>query len=353
MDDSGSVPAHRAMTATEGRALVAGLLPARIPDRTGWSTDIYAAIAALQIAPTIQNICSVIAVTEQESGFEADPAVPGLPRIARKAIDERRERAGIPKLALDAALALRSADGRRYGERLDSVKTEKQLSELFEDFIGMVPLARTFLADHNPVRTGGPMQVSIAFAQAQADAETYPYPIAASVRHEVFTRRGGMYFGIAHLLGYPASYPSPLYRFADFNAGRYASRNAAFQHAVSELSGIPLALDGDLLRYERGRPVDEASATETATRLLARRIDMDHAGIRRDLALADGPAFEKSNLFERVFTLADRTTGQAVPRAMLPGIALKGPKITRKLTNEWFATRVDTRYKGCLKRGKA
>ena len=344
-------PEPRPLTAAEGRALVSRLLPPNVPDRAGWATDIYAAIAALQIPPTTDNVCAAIAVTEQESSFRADPAVPGLSSIAWKEIDKQSEKVGVPRLVVRAALLLTSPDGRSYSDRLDAVKTEKQLSEIFEDFIGMVPMGKTFFTDRNPVRTGGPMQVSIAYAESHAASKSYPYPVTGTIRHEVFTRRGGMYFGIAHLLDYPASYDSHIYRFADFNAGHYASRNAAFQSAVTLLTGVPLALDGDLLRYEKGRPAEAPGNTELAARVLAGRIDMSAAQIRRDLELGRSHAFEKTRLHARVFALADRASGKPVPRAVLPRILLQSPKITRKLTTEWFANRVDTRYRQCLQRG--
>ena len=343
-------PAHPAVSAIEGRALVDRLLPRTVSDREAWATDIYAAMAALDIPPTAENVCAVVAVTEQESGFRVDPAVLGLSKMAWKEIEKQRRATGVPRLILHAALQLPSSNGRTYSERLDSVRTERQLSELFEDFTDLVPLGKTFLANLNPVRTGGPMQVSVAFAESHSANRTYPYPVAGAIRHEVFTRRGGMYFGIAHLLDYPASYASPLYRFADFNAGWYASRNAAFQKAVTLVSGIPLELDGDVLRYERGQPSAEAGSTEIAVRTLARRLDMSHAQIRRDLDLAKTRRFEHTRLYGRVFDLAEKVSGVAQPRAVLPQLDLQSPKITRKLTTAWFATRVESRYTTCLRR---
>jgi len=344
-------PAKPPMSASEGRALVARHLPAKLAERSGWAADIYAAFATLNIPVTPSNICAAVAITEQESGFQVDPPIPNLGAIAWKEIDKQRERAGIPKLVLQAALALPSTNGKTYSERIDAARTEGELSDIYEDLIGRVPLGKTLLEDRNPVRTAGPMQVSVAFARAQAE-RNYPYPMKGSIRDEVFTRRGGMFFGIAHLLDYAAPYDSDVYRFADFNAGRYASRNAAFQNAVGEISGVPLVPDGDLVRYSGGEPAKDPGNTELAVRSIGKRLGLDNGDIRHDLERGRGAEFEKTRLYARVFELADRTTGRTVPRAAIPRIELQSSKITRKLTTEWFAKRVAERQHNCLLRGE-
>ncbi|MGZ8229176.1 MAG: DUF1615 domain-containing protein [Burkholderiales bacterium] len=348
--DQPAAPVHAPPSPAESRALIARLMPANVADRAGWATDIYAAMTTLEIPATPDYICAIVAVTDQESNFRVDPTVPGLSAIAWKEIDRQRERVGIPKLIVHGALLLPSPNGKSYSERIDTVKSEKQLSDVFEDFIGMVPMGKTFFANRNPVRTGGPMQVSVEFAETHARSKPYPYPVNGSIRNEVFSRRGGMYFGIAHLFDYAAPYESHIYRYADFNAGHYASRNAAFQNALSVITGIPLAPDGDLLRYEGGRPAAEPGTTELAARTLGRRLNMSPAEVRRDLELGKAQEFEQSRLYGRVFALADKASGERLPRAVVPRILLKSPKITRKLTTEWFARRVDTRYRACLGR---
>ena len=328
----------------EVKKQIVQLLPVKTADREGWANDIYAAFSAQQIPSTTQNICAVLAVTEQESTFQADPPVPGLGKIAREEINRRAAKVHIPELLVSGALQVRSSNGKSYSDRLNAARSEKELSEIFDDFIGMVPLGKTLFGDFNPVHTAGPMQVSIAFAQA--NARNYPYTVDGSIRREVFSRRGGMYFGIAHLLGYPVSYTEPLYRFADFNAGWYASRNAAFQHAVSRASGITLALDGDLILHDSILP----GSTERAVRTLGKSLGMRNPTLHDQLALGDSLAFEDSTLYKRVFELAEQAEGKPLPRAVLPGIVLKSPKITRQLTTAWFAKRVDERYRRCMVR---
>jgi Protein of unknown function (DUF1615) len=328
------------------RAQIQRHFPKGVNNAAAWAQDIFAAFEALKLPQTNENICATIAVTQQESTFQANPPVAGLGAIARREIDTRAERYHVPKLVVNAALGLKSPNGKSYADRLKAAKTEQELSEVFEDFIGIVPLGRQLFADFNPVRTGGPMQVSIAFAEEHADSHRYPYPVPNGIRREVFTRRGGMYFGIAHLLDYPVEYEDMLYRFADFNAGHYASRNAAFQNAVSIAAKSSLATDGDLIIHGS----DEPGKTELATRTLADRIEMSATEIRRDLEQGRDEDFSESKLYRRVFELADKARGRPVPRAVVPNIRLKSAKITRNLTTEWFAQRVNTRYKQCLAR---
>ncbi len=319
-------------------------LPRQVQDKPGWANDVVTALSTQGIAVSDHNVCSVLAVAEQEATYQADPVVPGLGKIAWKEINARAAKLLIPEFVVRTALSIKSPTGKSYAARIDALRTEREMSEIFEDMIGAVPMGKQLFGNLNPVRTGGPMQVSIAFAEA--NARGYPYPVKESIRHEVFTRRGGIWFGTKHIFGYPADYPDTLYRFADFNAGWYASRNAAFQAAVSRVSGKPLALDGDLVRYDSDLP----GKTELAVHSIASRVNMSKQAIHQSLLKGDSADFAKTDLYHRVFTLADKQAGKRQPRAVLPGIQLKSPKITRNLTTAWFAKRVDGREQACVRK---
>jgi hypothetical protein len=336
------------LSPADARASIDASIPASATDRAGWVSDIYAGFTHLELPATPGNICAVAAVIEQESGFKVDPAVPGLAAIAWREIDERAAHAGIPAAIVHGVLELRSSTGRSYSERIGRARTEKDLSDVYEDFIGSVPLGRTLFAESNPIRTRGPMQVHVVFAEQFAASHGYPYPVKVSVADEVFTRRGGVYFGIAHLLDYPAPYDRYLYRFADFNAGQYASRNAAFQHAVALVSGLALAADGALVPHHADGSAP--GATQLALHAMAPRLHIDDGSLHEALAQGKTHEFETTELYRRVFALADESAGHPLPRAQVPTIELHGPKITRKLTTRWYAERVDGRFERCLNR---
>ncbi|MFM5573739.1 DUF1615 domain-containing protein [Aeromonas sp. 600584] len=336
-------PAMQPRKPTDMKSRIVRFLPRHVVDKQGWANDVVTALTTQGVTVNDHNVCTVLAVAEQEATYQADPVVPGLGKIAWKEINSRAAKLLIPEFMVRAALSINSPTGKSYAERIDKLRTEREMSEIFEDMISMLPMGKTLFGNLNPVHTGGPMQVSIAFAEA--NARGYPYPIKDSIRHEVFTRRGGIWFGTKHIFGYPVDYPDTLYRFADFNAGWYASRNAAFQAAVSRLSGTTLALDGDLIRYDSDLP----GKTELAVYTIASRINMSQQAIHQSLKLGDTAEFGQSDLYHRVFTLADQKAGKRLPRAILPGIQLKSPKITRNLTTAWFAKRVDDREQRCVR----
>lgn len=335
--------------AATGRALLQKLLPTKLADRQGWGNDIFNAFQALQLPYDATHFCAAMAVIEQESSWQADPVVSGLDNIVWREIETRAGKYGVPLFAVKTALMVPSPDGRSYKTRIDSLRTERELDILYDDMASQIPFMREKLGGHSPIRTGGPMQVSFTFAEEHVRQRPYPYVYKNSLRREVFSRRGGLYFGIANLLDFPVNYSHMRYRFADFNAGRYSSRNAAFQAALAAISGKNLAFDGDLLRYQDGQPSTQLSSTQQALYSLSGRLGLRVDEINRDLRLEKQAGFAQTALYQRVFHLAEQN-GRSWPREMYPRIQLQSQKITRKLTTEWFAERVNGRYQACLNR---
>jgi hypothetical protein len=60
--------------------------------------------------------------------------------------------------------------------------------------------------------------------------------------------------------------------------------------------------------------------------------------------------FAQSELYRKLFALADRQAGKTVARERMPQIDLHSPKISRKLTTQWFADKVNVRYQACMAR---
>lgn len=186
----------------------------------------------------------------------------------------------IPLFVVHTALKINSPTGKSYSERPDTVKTENSLARSLMILSTWYRWGRRYLVrlirciPVGRCRSASPLLSSMPAATRGKWRE----PCAG----EVFSRRGGLWFGTYHLLNYPANYSAPIFRFADFNAGWYASRNAAFQNAVSKASGVKLAMDGDLILYGSSEP----GKTELAVRKLAGKLDMSESEIRRQLQKA-------------------------------------------------------------------
>lgn len=318
---------------------IAELVGPRAVDRDGWATDVAAAIRAAEKEPTAERACAVIAIIEQESGYQADPVVPNLPQIVMKALEQKLAPLGrFAKPTLNALL------DRELRARIRALRTERDLDRLFRETIAAkLPPAVTSLTgidDLNPVTTAGSMQVQVAFARRLSGLSD------ADVRELLYTRAGGVHFGTVRLIGYGAAYDDVVYRFADYNAGMYASRNAAFQEQLAELVGTTLALDGDLLSY------DGATTSETMRVALAfgAAHGLSERGIRRDLTTEKALDFEETELWHAVRDAWLQTRGAAAPYARIPDVVLASPKLSRTRTTAWFAESVKTRYAACRRR---
>lgn len=321
----------------------------RVDDPKGWVNDIWVAIDGLKLPRNNENMCAVMAVIEQESGFKEDPPVAGLSDLLNKKIAATEQ-----NIVMYAALEVRlnqvvPNSKLTFKQTIKTIKTERDLARWYEafteaQFTGII-LDQMGKGVDKLISTVGSMQVSIDYARKTAQKLGKP---SSNMRDTLYTRAGGVFYGTTHLLYYPARYDNVIYRFADFNAGQYASRNAGFQVMVAQLSGKKITPDGALVNH---RDDGKNKSSETLDALLVlfgkNAKNISPITIKTDLEQQKTIVFEDTAIYKTVLQLM-AAKGKAPILQRIPSITLVSEKITRHLTTEWYANSVSGRYKRCM-----
>ena len=347
---------------------IARAIPERVTDRRGWAEAVIAALDAIGKTPAREPVCAVLAVIEQESGFVANPTVPNLARIVDAKLDELGRKLGpVGRPAIERLLEGKApGHSESFSTRLKKVKTEKDLDIVFRDLVAYyrakfpraaatAEIAGALFAgeevdDLNPITTAGSMQVSVRFA---ADLGKQRGLTREEVRDALYTREGGVEFGTARLFAYEAGYARLLYRFADYNAGVYSSRNAALQEQVSVLVGTALVPDGDFLAYDKGGGVLDVETKSMAALLAVRAAfapELSEREVRQDARTEKLLEFESTDTYRAIKRVFQGRQGVTPAYARLPELTLKSPKLSSHRTTAWFAESVDRRFSACLAR---
>jgi len=363
-----STPANTEITRADLKK-VSRMIPSRIKDRKSWAADIITTMDQLSIDRNLENTCTILATVDQESNFKANPAVPNLGKTAAKEMRERlNDKLGsLIAGRFEKMLQERPTPDDNFAQRLDAIKTEQQLDQLYRDMfeyfktnykLGLVTGAASLFAGHdmaeyfNPVKTLGSMQVHISYAL------DHPRELTNSndIRDELYTQQGGLYYGIHRLMMYQAQYEKPIYRFADFNSGMYSSRNAAIQNAIAKLTDLPIGLDGDLLAYNKDK---EALSVVTSTEAALRRLvllagaSISDRQLRKDLLKEKQYEFEDTDTYKLVHRLYEVKYNKPLAYAMMPEVVISGPKLRHDYNTHWYASHVDSRYQKCWRIGRS
>lgn len=337
-----------------------------VSEPQGWAIDLLDVLRTQSLPASRENVCSAIAIIAQESGFVANPAVAGLGALAEKTLRAKFDR--IPILGGVAVHFLETTPsaGDSYLARIRAAKSERDLDMTYRAMVDDAAkrsslsllvqggLFNQVIEDRNDINTIGSMQVSVRFALSKAQERRWlPMTLADvyAVRDDLYTRHGGMYYGVMQLLGYDSGYNRKIYRFADYNAGRYASRNAAFQNMISVLMNVKLAHDGDLLLYSKDQQaLVKVSSSEDALRGLIKEfgLGIDDRELRADLIKEKTAEFPATQTYLMVRDLFARNTKKPLAFAEVPSIELTSPKIRHHMTTQSFADSVNKRYQKCV-----
>ncbi|WP_343578817.1 DUF1615 family protein [Acinetobacter sp.] len=351
------------------------VLPPRVNNRESWSQDIFDIMQQLSIPKSKQNVCSIVAVVDQESNFVADPAVPGLGEKAVQEINTRLKEKFEAKLGetiggtvagyFEDVLKNQPSPDNNYMSQMRKVKTERELDLLYREIFdymskhyhvsaltGAAKLIGQDIGEKmNPITTLGSMQVHINYAKEHKRQSGN----IAELRDDLYTQYGGLYYGIHRLMEYSADYDKAIYRFADYNSGMYSSRNAAFQKMLEVIQDKDLDLDGDLLLYNKdGNPQSALSQSEKEiiAAFTSNRVLVTPRQIRADLKKEKERKFEDTQTYLAVQKLYQTKTNKEPIYAIMPEVVISGPKLSRDYNTNWFASRVNGRYEACMQRAK-
>lgn len=351
------------------------VIPTRVNDRESWSQDIFDIMQELSIPKTKQNVCSIVAVVDQESNFVADPTVPGLGAKAVEEINSRLKEKFEAKLGekiggtvagyFEDVLKNQPSPENNYMSQMRKVQTERELDLLYREIFdymaqhyhvsaltGAAKLVGQDIGEKlNPITTLGSMQVHINYAKEHKRKAGG----IAELRNDLYTQYGGLYYGIHRLMEYPADYDEAIYRFADYNSGMYSSRNAAFQKMLGALTEAEISLDGDLLLYNKDGDV-RSTQSQTEKELIAvfaqNNVLVTPRQIRADLKKEKEKKFEDTQTYLAVQKLYQKKTNKEPMYAVMPQVVISGPKLSRDYNTNWFASRVNGRYEQCMQKAK-
>lgn len=351
------------------------LIPARVHDRESWAKDIYDITQSLKIPSDKENICSIVAIVDQESNFVANPNVPGLGQKAVKEVSTRLQEKFEDKLGttiggpianyFNDVLQNQPSVENSYLKQMSKVKNEQELDVLYREIFdymsqhyhvsaltGAAKLVGQDISEKmNPITTLGSMQVHINYAREHKRNSVNNNEL----RDDLYTQYGGLYYGIHRLMLYPAAYDKAIYRFADYNSGMYSSRNAAVQKMVEKLTDIDLDFDGDLLSYDKnGDPLASSTTTEKAiaSLFMSNKILITPRQQRDDLKKEKLADFEKTQTYIAISKLYKEKIGKDPIYAIMPEVVISGPKLSRDYNTNWYASRVNGRYETCMQRAK-
>lgn len=350
-------------------------IPNHVAQRDSWAKDMSSIMDELKIEKTPTNVCSIVAIVDQESNFIANPKVPGLGQKAVKEVSTRLEEKFTDKLGsrfgkpvaqyFNNVLKNQPNPHDNYLNQMKKVQTEKDLDLLYRQIfdymtkhyhVSMLTTTAKFVGQEigermNPITTLGSMQVQVRYANDHLREHMNIYQL----RDYLYTQYGGLYYGTHRLMMYEAQYNKAIYRFADYNSGMYSSRNASFQKILNQLTKGKLALDGDLLLYDGDDSVSsKISDTEVVLNKLfsEKKVNITPRQVRNDLEKEKELEFENTNTYSTLQKLYKDQTGKIAPYAIMPQVIISGPKLSKEYNTNWYATRVNGRYEACMNRVK-